>query len=94
MLLEDIASLHHQFKIEDLFFKSNDFDFENNKIIFQVYDDGGLKVGEFVVEYDGVGHLEFNDSEDFPNTLERIRRDGYSNELVHHIRKTINNLNT
>ena len=85
-----IKDLHNNFKTgshEYVIEPSTDYDF-----VVSVFDSGRMKVGEFFVDCDYEDmDLDYFDSDDFPDTLERIRKRGDDSEvaqkIIHFIKK-------
>lgn len=90
MILKKLNPLHYSFKVGGLKFKATDFD--DYKITFVVRDEGDLKVGEFSVEYDDDGRMEFSDPPEYDQTLERLRQSGDSDAIARQVKKTISSL--
>ena len=89
MKLSNLNPFHHTFKIDDLTFKTNDVTDDN--IVVGVYDEGGLQLGEFTVEYDEDGKIEVDDSA-YDNILERLRKSGNSDTIMRNLKKMVSSL--
>ena len=89
MKLQEIKSVDKDFIVGDLRFTLTDHDASNSLATFEVADDGGLKVGEFTVEYLDMMNMDYTESPEYTDTMERLRKTGDSNAISRGIRRII-----
>ena len=85
-LNEVFKPLHHTFTVGELTFKADIF--EDDHIVFSVYDSGDLKVGEFSASKVG-DDIEYSDPMEYNDTIERLRQTGDSSKIAANVRKTL-----
>ena len=90
MKLENvIPSLHYSFTVGDLEFRASNF--EDDCVVFDVMDQGGLKVGEFTATKDG-DHVDYTDKGKYNDTIEMLRKTGNSSAIAQNVLKTLKSI--
>lgn len=92
MKLENVVKpLHYKFTVGELEFRASKF--EDDHIVFDVMDTGGLKVGEFTAsDLDGDGNIEYTDKGQYNDTIEMLRKTGDSSIIAKNIKKTLQSI--
>ena len=90
MKLNELKQIHNEFTVAGLTIRASEFD--ATRITFAVKDAGGLQVGSFYVEFDDLTDIDYFDTPEYPNTLERLRKTGESNAISRNVNKTITSM--
>lgn len=87
MLLEDLNPLHFRFTVGDLHFRAKDF--EDKLIKFTISDEGGMKIGGFTVTFNDAGEDVDITDDDYPGTLDHLRKGKESDAITRHIKRVV-----
>ena len=90
MKLEQVVKpIHYKFTVGELRFRASKF--EDDHVVFDVFDTGNLKVGEFTATPIG-DDIKFTDKGKYNDTLEMLRRTGNSSEITKNIQHVIKSI--
>ena len=84
-----VKPLHYKFTVGELEFRASKFD--DDHVVFDVLDSGGLKVGEFDAMPVG-DDIEYSDKGQYNDTLEMLRKTGDSSDIATNIKKTFQSM--
>ena len=84
-----IKPLHYKYTVDELQFRASKF--EDDHIVFDVMDAGGLKVGEFTASPIG-DDIEYADKGQYSNTLEMLRKTGNSSIIAKNVKQTLRSI--
>ncbi len=95
MKLERVVKpLHYRFTVGELEFRASKF--EDDHVVFDVLDSGGLKVGEFTATPVGDDadfyDVDYTDKGEYNDTLEMLRKTGDSSVIAKNIKKTLQSI--
>ena len=83
-----IKPLHYKCSVGELEIRASKFD--DDHVVFDVMDAGGLKVGEFTAsDIDGDGNIEYTDKGEYNDTVEMLRQTGESSKIAKNVKAVL-----
>lgn len=90
MILEDLVNKKYSFSVGGLEFSTNATSIENME--FEVKDSGGMVVGKFTAVADGDNDMDYNASDDYPNTVDVLLDTGQAHEISSEINNIVRSI--
>lgn len=88
-----VKPLHYKFSVGELQIRAAKF--EDEHVVFDVFDAGGLKVGEFTAsDIDGDGNIEYTDKGQYNDTVELLRQTGEGSKIAKNVKATLKSLDS